>query len=100
MTTRERMTEFLGLTDEQVAAAGTRVGAPASAGRDLFLHVRVDADLRTRVLAAAERRGLTMSEYLRGLIEADLGAPQGELGAEVRDALHRLIEVYQRSTAA
>ncbi len=100
MTTKKRLTSFLGMTAEQMDAAGARVDAVEATGRDLVLHVRVDADLRARALAAAERRGVTMSEYLRDLIESDLAARPGELGAEVRDALHRLVDIYQRSTAA
>lgn len=101
MTTKKRLTDFLGMTDEQIDAAGARLGAgEVTAGMDVVLHVRVDAELRARALTAAENRGLTMSEYLRNLIEADLSARPDDLGAEVRDALHRLVDVYRRSTAA
>ena len=99
MTTKKRLTDFIGLTEAQMDAAGTRVRAAEASGRDQFLHVRVDAELRARAVAAAESRGVTMSDYLRDLIESDLSAGPAELGTEVRDALHHLIDIYQRTTA-
>ena len=92
--------DLVRLTEEQMEAAGARVRGADAPGRDQFLHVRVDADLRARAVAAAESRGVTMSDYLRDLIASDLAACSGELGTEVRDALRRLVDVYQRTTTA
>ena len=100
MSTKKRMADFIGMTEEQMEAAGARVRGADAPGRDQFLHVRVDADLRARAVAAAESRGVTMSDYLRDLIASDLAACSGELGTEVRDALRRLVDVYQRTTTA
>ena len=57
MTTRKRLTDFIGLTEAQMDAAGTRVRAAEASGRDQFLHVRVDAELRARAVAAAATPG-------------------------------------------
>jgi hypothetical protein len=100
---RDRALGYLGISDAQARAAVERTrkaGDIPPMDKDKFLTIRVDAELHAKVSATAMRRGLSVSDYLRSLIDADLAASPGELGADVRDALKRLVEAYQRSTAA
>jgi hypothetical protein len=100
---RDRALGYLGISETQAQAATERMQAPRERppmDRGKFLTIRVDADLHAAVTATAARRGVSVSDYLRGLIDADLVASPGELGADVRDALRRLVEAYQRSAAA
>ena len=100
---RDRALGYLGISEAQARAAIERTGEPndvAPMDKDKFLTIRVDAELHAKVSATATRRGLSVSDYLRSLIDADLAASPGELGADVRDALKRLVEAYQRSAAA
>jgi hypothetical protein len=100
---RDRALGYLGISDAQARAAVERTRKPdhvAPMDKDKFLTIRVDAELHAKVSAAAARRNVSVSDYMRSLIEADLAASPGELGGDVRDALKRLVEAYQRSTAA
>ena len=97
MSTRKRLADYIGVTEAALTAAGERTGL-TSGDKDRFLTARVDEALHAAATAAATRRGQSLSEYLRRLVEADLAAEPGELGADVRDALRRLVDVYQRST--
>jgi hypothetical protein len=98
---RDRALQYLGISEGQARAASERArgGDLPPLDKDKFLTIRVDSDLHAKVTATAARRGVSVSDYLRSLIEADLDAGPGELSTDVRDALRRLVEAYQRSTA-
>lgn len=99
MSLRKRVADYIGVSEAALEAAGERTGLE-DPHKHRFLTARVDERLHAAASATAARRGLSLSDYLRGLVEADLATGQGELGPDVRDALRRLMDAYQRSTAA